>query len=229
MTDDPGFWDTLWSLVPLGIAGAFSWLPVTGVVVLLLARSGMARVWAFVAGRVFGLALITVAFVAGARALPVPRSAPTLEGPLVAGAEIVAGVALVVVAGLTWLRASRSRGRAEPAWQRRLGEASVPAVFLTSLVVDLQPKGLVLGLASGVVVRAGSMAFAEAVIAVLIYLALAASSVVIPVVATYAAPRRTERWLQAAQDWLAAHGSVVTAIVLALVGVVLVVDGAQRF
>lgn len=229
MTDDPGFWDTLGALVPLGIAGAFSWLPVTGVVVLLLARNGMARVWAFVAGRAFGLALITVAFVAGARAVPLPRSAPTLEGPLVAGAEVVAGVALVVVAGVAWLRGRRSRGRPEPAWQVRLGQASVPAVFLTSLVVDLQPKGLVLGLASGVVVRAGSMPSAEAVIAVIIYLALAASSVLIPVVATYAAPLRTERWLRATQDWLAAHGSRVTAIVLALVGVFLVVDGAQRF
>ena len=63
---------------------------------------------------------------------------------------------------VTWLRRDHGRTRSEPAWQRRLGEASVPAVFLTSVVVDLQPKGLVLGLSSGVVVRAGSMPVAEA-------------------------------------------------------------------
>jgi hypothetical protein len=227
VSEDAGFWDTLWALVPLGLAGAFSWLPLTGLVLLLLAGSGMARVWAFVAGRVFGLALITVAFVAGARALPVPRSAPSLEGPVVAGAEVTVGVALVAVGLVAWLR--RNRERSEPAWRRRLSEASVPAVFLTSVVVDLQPKGLVLGLASGVVVRAGSMPVAEAVLAVVLYLAVAASSVLLPLVATYAAPAGTRRWLRAAQSWLDDYGSFLTAVVAALVGVVLVVDGLGRF
>ena len=224
-----GFWDTLGALVPLALAGAFSWLPLTGLVVLLLAGSGMARVWAFVAGRVVGLALITVGFVAGARALPAPRSTPSLEGPVVAWAEVVVGIALVVVSALSWLHRHRHRARAEPAWQRRLSEASVPAVFLTSVVVDLQPKGLVLGLASGVVVRAGSMPVAEAVLAVVVYLVIAASSVLLPVVATYVAPARTDRWLRDAEDWLAAHGSVLTVVVAALVGVVLVVDAFGRF
>jgi Sap, sulfolipid-1-addressing protein len=227
MSEDPGFWSTLGALIPLGVAGAFSWLPVTGLVVLLLAGSGMTRVWSFVAGRVVGLALITVAFVAGARALRAPRSAPALEGPVVAGAEVAAGIALVVVGVVSWLH--RDRARAEPAWRRRLGEASVPAVFLTSLVVDLQPKGLVLGLAAGVVVRAGSMPLAEAVLAVVVYLAIAAASVLLPLVATYVAPARTQRWLRETQDWLTAHGSVLTAVVAALVGVVLVVDGVGRF
>src|SRR3954467_9019312 len=190
MTDDPGFWDTLRALIPLALAGTFSWLPVTGVVVLILARSGMTKVWAFVVGRAFGLALITMAFVAAARAWPAPRSAPTLEGPVVAGAEVTAGVALAAVGGLAWLRRDREPHRAEPAWQRRLGEASVPAVFLTSVVVDLQPKGLVLGVAAGVVGGAGSMPVPEAVLAVVVYLVVAASSVVLPVVATYVAPVR---------------------------------------
>ena len=224
---EPGFWDTLGALIPLGLAGAFSWLPVTGLVVLLLADSGMRRAWAFVTGRLFGLALITVAFVAGARALPAPRSTPSLEGPVVAGSEVTAGVALVAVGVVAWLR--RNRTRSEPAWRRRLSEASLPAIFLTSVVVDLQPKGLVLGLASGVVVRAGSMPVAEAVLALVVYLAVAASSVLLPLVATYLAPTRTKRWLHAAQAWLNDYGSVLTAVVAAAVGVVLVVDGIARF
>ncbi|MGI3786411.1 MAG: GAP family protein, partial [Janthinobacterium lividum] len=122
MSGDAGLGDTLGALVPLGLAGAFSWLPVTGLVVLLLAHSGMTRVWAFVLGRVCGLALITVAFVAGARALPAPRSTPALEGPVVAGAEVALGLALVAVGAVAWLR--RDRARAEPAWRRRLSEAS---------------------------------------------------------------------------------------------------------
>jgi len=227
VSEDAGFWDTLWSLIPLGLAGAFSWLPLTGLVLLMLAGSGMARVWAFVVGRVFGLALITVAFVAGARALPAPTSTPSLEGPVVAGTEVTVGVALVAVGLVAWLR--RNRERSEPAWRRRLSKASVPAVFLTSVVVDLQPKGLVLGLASGVVVRAGSMPVAEAVLAVVLYLAIAASSVLLPLVATYVDPARTKRWLRAAQTWLNVYGSFLTALVAALVGVVLVVDGLGRF
>jgi len=64
---------------------------------------------------------------------------------------------------------------------------------------------------------------------VLIYLVLASSSVLLPVVATQVAPVRTERWLRRAQAWLAGHGPVLTAVVAGLVGVLLVVDGLLRF
>lgn len=229
MTDNPGFWDTLWALVPLGVAGAFSWMPVTGVVVLLLARSGLARVWAFVVGRIAGLALITLAFVAGAQALPTPRSTPVLEGPWWATAEAAVGLALVVVGIVAWVRRDVDRRRVQPQWQRRLAEASVPVVLLTSVVVNLQPKGLVLGLAAGVVVRAGSMPLAESVLAVVVYLVVASLSVLLPVLATYVAPVRTERWLREGSAWVATHGLVITAAVAALVGVVLVVDALGRY
>ena len=226
MTEDAGFWDTLQMLVPLGLVGAFSWLPVTGVVLLLLSRDGRAKVPAFVAGRVFGLAAVTVAFVAAARALP---SVPTLDGPAVASIEVLCGVALVLVGLYSWHGRHHKHHRSVPGWLTRLGDASATAVFTTSVLVDLQPKGLVLGVAAGAVVRGGSMPVPEAVVAVVVYLALAASSVFLPVVATALAPVRTERWLRATQAWLTAHGSLLAAVVAALAGVVLVVDAVHRF
>jgi Sap-like sulfolipid-1-addressing protein len=226
VNDGDGFADVLGALVPLGLVGAFSWLPVAGVVALLLAPEGRAKVPAFVAGRVSGLAAVTVAFVAGARALP---PVPHLDGPVVAGAEVLAGVALVLVGLFSWHGRHQPRDHAAPVWLTRLGEASTTAVFTTSVLVDLQPKGLVLGLAAGAVVRGGSMPVPEAVSAVLIYLALAASSVFLPVVAAAVAPARTERWLRASERWLTAHGSVLTAAVAASVGGVLVANAVGRF
>ena len=226
MTEDAGFWDVLGALVPLGLVGAFSWMPVTGVVILLLAPGGRSRIPAFLAGRVVGLAVITVAFVAGARALP---PAPDLDGPLVASIEVLAGVALVLVGLFSWHGRHQTHHRSTPAWLERLGESSAAAIFTTSIVVDLQPKGLVLGVAAGAVVRGGSMPVAEAVLAVALYLALAASSVFLPVITAAVAPARTERWLRATQDWLTAHGAVLTAVVAGVVGIVLVVDAVGRF
>jgi hypothetical protein len=225
VNEDAGLWNSLHTLVPLGLVGAFSWLPVTGVVVLLLSPTGRTRVPAYVAGRVVGLAVVTVAFVAGARALP---SVPRLDGPVVAGIEVAVGVALVLVGLHSWHGRHRAHHRSTHPWLTRLDEASAPAVFTTSVLVDLQPKGLVLGLSAGTVVRGGSMPVAEAVVAVLVYLALASSSVLLPVVAAAVAPARTERLLRSAQGWLTAHGAVVTAAVAALVGVVLVVDALLR-
>lgn len=226
MTDSPGFLDVMQVLVPLGLVGAFSWLPVTGVVILLLSPDGRSKVPAFVAGRVFGLAAVTVAFVAGAQALP---PAPHLEGPVVASIESATGAALVLVGVHSWRGRHRPHHRSMSGWLDRLDDASATAVFTTSVLVDLQPKGLVLGLSAGAAVRGGSMPVAEAVVAVVVYLALASSSVLLPVAATAVAPARTERWLRAGQRWLTAHGSVLTAAVAALVGVVLVVDGSSRF
>ena len=73
------------------------------------------------------------------------------------------------------------------------------------------------------------MPFAEAVLAVVVYLAQAASSTLLTVLATYVAPARTRRWLEAGQDWLETYGRTITAVVLVLVGLVLVVDGLTRF
>ena len=226
MSEDAGFWDTLASLIPLGLAGTFSWLPVTGVVVLLPAPEGRARVPAFVAGRVVGLALVTGAFVAGARALP---HVPSFEGPVVASAEVVVGLALVLVGLVSWLRRHRAHHHGRPAWMERLGDAPRPAVFTTSLLIDLQPKGLLLGLSAAVVLRRGSMPLGVTAVAVVIYLAVAASSVLLLAIAASVAPVRTGRWLQESEAWLSAHGSLVTAVVAALVGLVLVVDGLSRF
>jgi hypothetical protein len=226
VTDSPGFSDVMQMLVALGLVGAFSWLPVAGVVILLLSREGRAKVPAFVAGRVVGLVVVTVAFVAGARALP---PAPNLDGPVVASIEVLTGVALVLLGIHSWHGRHRAHRHATPGWLDRLGDASTTAVFTTSILVDLQPKGLLLGLSAGAVVRDGSMPLAEAVVAVVVYLALAASSVVLPVLATILAPVRTERWLRAGQDWITAHGALVTAVVAGVVGVVLVVDAFHRF
>lgn len=226
MTGDPGLGDVLAALLPLGLVGAFSWLPVTGVVVLLLTPGGRRRAVVFLAGRLVGLAVITVAFVAGARAVP---AVPELEGRLVGSTEALVGLALVGFGLLTWHARHRHHRQTTPHWLLRMTEASGPAVFAASLVVDLQPKGLLLGLASGAVVRSGSLPVPQAVVAVLCYLVVAGSSVLLPVLATVLAPARTGRWLRAGQDWLTAHGAVVTAVVLVAVGVVVVVDGLRRF
>ena len=226
MTESPDLGSVLVQLLPIALAGTFSWLPVTGILVLLLSSDGRPKAPAFLLGRVVGMGLMTVAFVAGARALP---PFPALEGPFVAWTEIGVGVALVVVGVVAWVRRGGSHRGRMGSWLERLGDASTVAVLGASLLVDLQPKGILLALSAGVVLRTGRLPALEAVVAVALYLALASSSVLVPVVASVLAPTRTRRVMQAAQRWLDRHGSVVTAVVVAAVGIVLLVDGFRRF
>jgi hypothetical protein len=68
----------------------------------------------------------------------------------------------------------------------------------------------------------------ETVIVVAIYVALSASTVLVPIIVTLAAPDRMQPRLIWARDWLTRNGGYITAVALGLVGIILVVAGILR-
>jgi len=65
----------------------------------------------------------------------------------------------------------------------------------------------------------------DTLILILVYTAIATSTVVVPILATLFFPDRMEPRLVVARDWVSAHGPVVTGVVVILVGVVVLAAG----
>ncbi len=219
------FWSTVGSIAPFASAEALSYTPVVGALVLLLGDRGRRAAVIYLVGWLTALAVVATTFVVGGRAL-MPRV--RIHGPVVGVVEIVVGLALVVVGVVAW-RGRAISGRTIDRLLDRLEEAHGPALFLAGLLLGLGPKSLLLGLSAGVVVRQASLPLAEVVLAVVAYVVLAGWTVALPVVASFVVPKAANRWFEAVEGWLTRHGSLVTAIVLAVVGVVVVVDGIGRY
>ena len=68
----------------------------------------------------------------------------------------------------------------------------------------------------------------DAAIVIAIYLALASSTVTVPIIATLVSPTRMQPRLVVARDWLDRNGGHITVVVLLMVGLVILGDGLTR-
>ena len=92
-------------------------------------------------------------------------------------------------------------------------------------MLDFRPKGLLLGVAAGLALHAASVKAGEAAVLIAIYTVIATSTVVIPIAASFIAPRRMEPKLIAARDWMAHNGGTLTSLMMLMIGVVIVGAG----
>jgi hypothetical protein len=83
----------------------------------------------------------------------------------------------------------------------------------------------VLGAAAGLVLRDASLRSSEIAVAIAIYTGLAASTIVVPIIATLLAPKRVEPRLVTAEAWFSKNGAILAALMLFMIGVVILGDG----
>jgi hypothetical protein len=112
-----------------------------------------------------------------------------------------------------------------PDWLLSVGSFGPLPSFAVAVALNFRPKGLVLGAAAGLALRDASLRPTEIAAAIAVYTALAASTIVVPVVATLLAPQRVEPQLVTAQAWLSKNGAILAALILFMVGVVILGDG----
>lgn len=214
-------------LVPLAIAAALSSVPITATIVILLSPRRSLCGPAFLAGWVLGMAAVVLASAIGAGALPIPEFHPTGWG--FGGVQVLVGVALVVYGLIAAIRAIRSpRLSSTNRWLAAVSSFGPLAVFGLAVALNFRPKGLLLGIAAGLVVAGASISWTESLVGVLVFLVIAVSTVVLPIVVTLAAPGWTEPRLVTLRDWLDRHGIVVTALAMGVIGVVLAISGLSK-
>jgi Sap, sulfolipid-1-addressing protein len=173
----------------------------------------------FLVGWVTGVVAVIVLSALGASALPTPprRGADLVTAVL----HIMIGIALVVLGVISLRRSSRSERTGLPGWLSAVDSFGVLAAFGVAVLLDLRPKGLLLGIAAGLTLHNASVRASEAAVLISIYTLIATSTVVVPITASLMAPRWMEPRLIAARDWLAHNGRTLTSSMMLMIGVVI--------
>ena len=216
-------WQALGGLLPIAVVVAFSSVPVTVTVLILLSPNRNRAAPPFLVGWVTGVAAVIVFSALGASALPEPPR----RGPDVVTAVllIMIGAALVVLGGVSLRRSSRTDQTGLPRWLSAVDSFGALAAFGVAVLLDFRPKGLLLGIAAGLALHNASLRAGEDAVLIGIYTVIATSTVVVPIMASFIAPRWMEPRLIAARDWLARNGRTLTSSMMLMIGVVILGAG----
>jgi hypothetical protein len=182
---------------------------------------------AFGAGVVLGQTLACgLAFALGVAAVPDHNGA---RGTLRAVLELGVGIALIGLAARIRFvprpaQPSRTSQRSK-AVLARLEQLSVPKLFVAGAALGVGgPKRLGLTVFAAATISATGWSAELKVTAAVFYVLVATVLVWVPVLLALIFGRRTAAWMQAIQQWLAAHREPLTFYPLTVVGILVVVD-----
>jgi predicted histidine transporter YuiF (NhaC family) len=212
-------------LIPVALAAALSTVPITATIFILLSERRRRTALPFLAGWVLGTAAaLTLATLAG-QALPGrQRELDSLIGSL----EILVGVALVVLGLVPLLRRNRPASTLRPSWVEGIGSFGPLPAFGIGLALNVRPKAVLLFAAAGLAISGADLSFQDNLVLLVVYTAIATSTVAAPTLATLLFPDRMEPRLVEARDWINAHGAALAGIVMILIGLVIIGVGIGR-
>ena len=210
-------------MLPIALAIAASPFPVIPAILLLLTTRPRANGGSFLAGWVIGIAASTAVFVALASLIGPRGPSPAWTSWV----RIALGLALLVLAARQW---SRRRTNIEtPAWLRAIDESTPrTALRLGVLLSAANPKILVLTAAAGLAIASADLSAARAVGTLVVFTVVAAVTVALPLLLYVTLGERMLNPLRAANTWLVSHNAAVMAVVIALIGAYLLVDGVAQ-
>jgi hypothetical protein len=210
-------------LLPLAVGVALSSVPITATILILLSPNRNVAALPFLIGWVTGVAGLIILCTLFASVLPKPprRGPDTVTVVLL----IIIGLALIVL-GVVNLRRGAAPEKPGPSrWLARVESFGPLVSFAVAVALNFRPKGLLLGVAAGLALHAASVKPGEAGVLITIYTLIGTSTVVIPIAASFIAPRQMEPKLIAARDWFGHNGRLLTSLMMFMIGVVILGGG----
>jgi threonine/homoserine/homoserine lactone efflux protein len=208
-------------LIPLALVVALSPLTIIPAILVLHTPHPRPTGLAFLAGWLAGLAVLTAVLLelsdlAGGIGDKPPSWASWLR--------IVVGVALVVLGVYRWV--TRKKSEHMPGWMARMstlspGKAGVTAAALT--VVN--PKVLFMCAAAGLAIGSSGLDSPSVWAAVAWYVAVAASTVALPILAYAISGDRLDPALNRLKDWMERQHATLVAAILVVIGALVLYKG----
>lgn len=214
----------LWYIVPLGVAAALSVFPILAVVLLLLSPNPIPASVGYLAGWSAGLLVLVTLFALGARLIP-PSTTERMP-PWAHVVEIALGV-LLVAAGIWRTVAGRRRETpaSPPSWTKAMDNVGPRRAFAFGLAMNVRPKNLAIALAAGLAIGSASLSVVGSSVTVLIFTAVAISTVAALVLAYVLGSHSVRPRLERLSGWLVANSSLVLSISVVLIGALLIIIG----
>jgi hypothetical protein len=216
-------WQAIGQLLPIALAAAVSSIPITATILILVSDRRDEAALPYLLGLELGAAVFLILATVAAQALPDGRDRD--HQTTVAILEVVVGAALVLSGLVTLVRQRTVRRRELPAWMNRLDELGAGPAFGLGLALNVRPKAVLLVVAAGLVLRRASLELEGTAVAMAVFIAVATSTVVGPVLLTLASPDRMGPRLARARSGLAEYGPAVTAVAVILAGALVLAAG----
>jgi Sap, sulfolipid-1-addressing protein len=213
----------LGALIPLGLVIALSPITVIPAVLVLQAPRPRPSGLAFLAGWVLGLAALTAVSVAGSGLLGgLHKSPPTWASWL----RVILGAALIVLGIYRWF--TRHRHTESPAWMRSFATITPARAAITgAALVAVRPDVLLICIPAGLAIGGSGMDVADDWIAAAFFVAIAASTVAVPILAYAAAGHRLDDPMARLKDWMDKNNAALMAAILVVIGVMVLYNGAS--
>jgi hypothetical protein len=212
----------LTELIPLALVVALSPLSIIPAVLVLHTPRPKPTGLAFLAGWLLGLTALTAIFVEVSNLLGGLSDKPPGWASWL---RVAVGAALIVFGVYRWL--TRKRSAHSPKWMSSLTTITPARAALTAAVlVVVNPKVLFICAAAGLAIGTAGVADGTRVwLAVAYFVAVAGSTVALPVLAYAVSGDRLDQPLARLKDWMERHHAVLVAVILVVIGLLVLYKG----
>jgi Sap, sulfolipid-1-addressing protein len=219
-----GSWSSLLTtLIPLALVVAVSPLSIIPAVLVLQTPRPTPTGLTFLGGWLLGLTALTAAFVASSDLLGDLHKKPPAWASWL---RVALGLALIAYGIYKWL--SRHRHTESPKWMRSFATLTPVRAGITALVlVVIRVEVLTMCALAGLDIGSSGLADSAKWILAAIFVAVAASTVAVPILAYAAAGHRLDDPMTRLKDWMEKNNGALLAAVLVLIGLMVLYNGAH--
>ena len=216
--------EAIGQVLSFGVGVALSPIPIIGVVLMLGTPQARANGLAFIAGWIFGLAVVgTIVLLAASGAGASNSGAPADWVSIV---KLLLGVLLMILAVRQWH--ARPHGNAEPelpGWMKTIDTFTPPkAAGMAVLLSAVNPKNLLLVVGAGAAIAQTGAGTVDQAVGLLVFVLLGTLGPGIPVAIYFLMRERAAAILEGMRGWMARENTTIMAVLCTVIGAKLIGD-----
>ena len=214
--------------LPLAVGIAISPIPIIAAILMLLSPRAKSTSVGFLIGWVAGIVVAIVLFTLISTVISQETGGPS---PVAGVIKIILGALLLFLAIKQWrARPATGEEASMPKWMSAIDSMTAgKALGLGFLLSAVNPKNLLLAIAAGVIVGGAGLTVSQMTVVIIIFVLLAASTVLVPVVGYLIASARLAGPLDKLREWLVDNNAVIMAVLLLVIGVSMIGKGLANF
>ena len=216
-------------ILPLALGIMISPVPIIAAILMLLSPKAKGTSVGFLLGWILGIIIALVVFILLASVIT--PADPDQPQPVAGVIKILLGALMLVMAVRQWRGRPHAGAEAVlPKWMAAIDQLTAAKGFgLGFLLSAVNPKNLLMAAGAGVAIGSAGLALGSVAVVVVVFTAIAAASVAVPVIGYLVAAKAMAGPLESLRVWLVHNNATVMAVLLLVIGVVMVGKGLGSF